>query len=142
MGAQGISLQVIADVQGAFRRHRDRREGVLEDGAVRLFPANERRNTHVLHVSHQPHALQQLQESDIPIRNYPYHIALLAQCLQNLQAFWEQAPHCGLLKEQVQLLKEIIKTLWDSKFAKGGMDQRVPEAASVWLPNPIADRIV
>src|SRR4030095_1594826 len=142
MGSQGISLQVIADVQGAFWRHSDCHECVLENGTVRLFPAYERGNTHVLHVSHQPHALQQLQESDIPIRNHPHHIALLAQRLQNLQAFWEQAPHRGLLKEQVQLLKKIVKTLWNRQLAKSSVDQCMPETASIWLPNPVAYGIV
>src|SRR5712691_12799301 len=101
MRSQGISLHVVADVQGAGWWHSNRRERVLEDGTVRLFPAYERGNTHVLHVGHQPHALQQLQEADSPMRNHPHRIALLAQRVQDLQAFWEQAPHRRLLKELV-----------------------------------------
>ena len=58
MRSQGISLHVVTDVQGAGRRYGDRFEGVLEDSTVRLFPAHQSGNTHVLHVGHQPHALQ------------------------------------------------------------------------------------
>ena len=141
-GAVHVGVQAVPHVHGARRGHADGVESVRENAAVRLLPADHGGDADVLHAGHHAQAVQQVQQSDVPVGNNADGVPAPAQGLKHRETFRVKPPDGRLRKEPIQLVKERLEILGQGDLRKGGMHQGMPKTTPIGFADAVTRRPV